>query len=145
MRWAEIVLLIVGLWVAFAPASWGWDAVAEASGEGTVLRFFLGAALILLAGLLLEKNRRRRDIKQVLDGVRALNLVIGGGRETEHPEAVDLLIRSLSGGDDEVRRIASENLARLTGEDFGDDADAWEEWWRRTRWESRGPRKSTPE
>jgi hypothetical protein len=34
---------------------------------------------------------------------------------------------------EELRRDAATTLRELTGQDFGEDADAWEDWWEENR------------
>jgi hypothetical protein len=44
-------------------------------------------------------------------------------------EAVPALIRLLGDEDEHVRRAAEHALKAITGQDFGQDADAWQAWW----------------
>jgi hypothetical protein len=43
-------------------------------------------------------------------------------------QALHVLIGALRSDDPNVRSTAVENLRRLTGQDFGEDANRWREW-----------------
>lgn len=45
------------------------------------------------------------------------------------PEVVPLLIQALGDEDEWVREDAAEALKEITGQDFGQNAAAWQEWW----------------
>jgi len=63
----------------------------------------------------------------------AIATVLGNFRERE---AIDILVGMLRDADLHVREQAVSSLAWLTGEQLGDDAAAWESWWRdhRGKW-----------
>jgi HEAT repeat protein len=44
-------------------------------------------------------------------------------------DAVPMLIRRLHNGDPTVRLFVKVALREITGEDFGEDSDAWQRWW----------------
>jgi hypothetical protein len=48
-------------------------------------------------------------------------------------EAVPALIGALGDSNDEVRQAAAEALQTVTGQNFGEDAKAWEQWWEQRR------------
>lgn len=47
----------------------------------------------------------------------------------EAKEAVPALIKALGDGDEDVRRAAALTLKAITGQDFGEDASRWQQWW----------------
>jgi hypothetical protein len=53
-----------------------------------------------------------------------------GGFPRRESEAVDILIAALRGRSESAREAALRQLRRLTGQDFGLKADAWEQWWK---------------
>jgi hypothetical protein len=130
MRYAELFLALLGLWLAVAPPAWGWEALAAEVGETRLVRFFLGFTLVILAGLLWEKNRMRSHIKVLVD---ALNRMLYGKDYAKHREAVDLLITAASGTNEEVRKNAVKSLEQITGQQFGQDVAAWRVWWEANR------------
>lgn len=52
------------------------------------------------------------------------------------PSAVAPLISALQDGNPDVRKVAAEALDAITGEDFGEDAVGWENWWKRHKTDS---------
>jgi hypothetical protein len=48
-------------------------------------------------------------------------------------QPVQPLLRMLRAKNAELRRDAATTLRELTGQDFGEDADAWEDWWEENR------------
>jgi hypothetical protein len=48
-------------------------------------------------------------------------------------EAIRILLGSLGAEDPTVRQTAAQQLSQLTGENFGEDAAAWKEWWSRNK------------
>ena len=47
----------------------------------------------------------------------------------EAKEAVPALIKAVGDQDESVRFAAARTLGKITGQDFGEDAAAWQEWW----------------
>ena len=131
MRASTAVFLILGLWLVLAPDGWGWSRLAGAlGGEVRLLRFFVGFALVTVAFLLVERARMKEDMKHLLD---ALHRLVYGRDYAKHREAVDILIRALYGSDEKVAKQAVARLEVMTGQAFGDDPDAWREWWKANR------------
>ena len=126
VRFAELFLALLGLWLALAPPAWGFGALASEVGSERLSRFFLGFAIVILAGLLYEKNRMRSHMRILVD---ALNRMLYGKDYAKHREAVDLLIRAASGTNADVREKAVKSLEQVTGQRFGEDIAAWRVWW----------------
>lgn len=49
-------------------------------------------------------------------------------------EAIPALIEALGDEDQYVRSAAAEALGKITGQDFGEDAGRWQEWWEERDW-----------
>jgi hypothetical protein len=45
-------------------------------------------------------------------------------------EAIRILLGSLRSESGKVRETSARQLVQLTGQDFGEDAAAWERWWK---------------
>jgi hypothetical protein len=74
-----------------------------------------------------DKNATLVDLQSQDADIRAeamTNLAI-----LEDPDSVALLIPGLRDDDRTVRLRASEALAWVTGQDFGEDEEKWNEWW----------------
>jgi hypothetical protein len=54
--------------------------------------------------------------------------VAGDGERAARLDAVRMLIAALRSDDEAIRRKSRQNLARLVGEDLGDDPAAWQQW-----------------
>jgi hypothetical protein len=87
---------------------------------------------VFVAGALgvLENLRTRTHMGQL---VGALRQIMGRTGTPASPavkaEAVEILLKSLKSDKDTVRKTAATQLSNLTGQDFGEDAEAWESWW----------------
>jgi HEAT repeat protein len=55
--------------------------------------------------------------------------VAGALRRTKDPRAIEPLIASLKDEDSDVRHNAARALKKVTGQDFGQDPEKWQEWW----------------
>jgi hypothetical protein len=53
--------------------------------------------------------------------------------------SIDFLVATISSLDGQLKYLAAVQLVRLTGENFGANADAWREWWQSRRDEFRVP------
>jgi hypothetical protein len=96
----------------------------------------LAIPLVLLVGAftLLESLRMRAHIAQLVGTLRGL-LGRSGAPPTPEVkrEAIEILVKSMRSENPSVRRTAAAQLRNLTGQAFGDAADAWEEWWEANR------------
>jgi hypothetical protein len=115
--------------------------------EGWV--FFVGVACVLLGAFDVALDKSRYCAKCGFRGrfasggktaaVVQENFGPSRQRRESHPDPahdpiaadqpVTPLLRMLRFRDEEKRKDAAETLKRLTGEDFGTDAEAWEAWW----------------
>jgi len=99
-------------------------------GESIGHRITIPFILVACAYMVLENLRTRIHIAQLVGALRSLM-----GRTGKPPtpeikrEAVEILLKSLRGGSETAREAAARQLKNLTGQDFGEDARAWEEWW----------------
>lgn len=122
-------LIIIGLWLVLSPVApeytgYGWLR-GVLGGEGAVARFFVGFLFLYFAGIVREKNEVRHLLRHLVSGARSS----GEGEEEQARTAVELLINGLGADRPETRVAALENLQRLTGQDLGDDQEAWQRWW----------------
>jgi len=98
--------------------------------EAILYRLILPFLLVSSAFGVVENLRTRAHIGQLVGALRGLM-----GRAGKTPsrkvrgEAIEILVGSLRSGKASVRRTASIQLGQLTGQAFGEDADAWEDWW----------------
>jgi hypothetical protein len=123
------VLLALGAWALLAPlvpSISGWSALVGAFGETPILRCAVGFLFIYFATLTREKYRMKFILEDVLE---ALNNFLYGKDYRRHREAVEILLRSLSSKDGQLRAKAVEALEKITGQRFGDDPGAWRKWW----------------
>ena len=126
-------LILIGLWLVLAPLAaeytgylWMRNALG---GDGAVARFFVAFLFLYFAGIVREKNELRSLLKRLVGSARAATQ-----QEPEQARtAVELLIQGLEAANPETRQAALDNLRRLTGEDFGQDREAWQVWWRQNR------------
>jgi hypothetical protein len=119
------LLLLIGL--AFAV----WFEASLFGGERGVIRLTVGVLCIYVALHSLERQRLEQAFRGVLAAFRSFR----GGEAVPPPaaderdQAVRILVEALRRGGP-AAPVALENLRRLTGEDFGAEAAAWEEWLR---------------
>jgi hypothetical protein len=147
-RLSVVTLYVAGLYFVlvptFLPGPLGWNLVAGQFGEVQVLAFAVGFLFLYMAVLTREKYRLR---SVTLDTLEALNMLLYGPGYRRHREAVDLLVRALRSAEGEARRTALRTLREMTGQTFGDDAEAWESWWseNRSRFRLHAAKDSGPE
>ncbi len=126
-------LIILGFWLILAPLvpDYTGYAVLERTlgGEGAVARFFVGFLFLYFAGIVREKNEVRYLLKKLTGNARAA----ASGQPEQARTAVELLINGLDAERPETRDAALENLKRLTGQDLGQDREAWQAWWSENR------------
>jgi len=120
-----LAVLLAAVLVAFGPR-------LGQSGEdhARVLRVVVAALCVALGLLLVLVRSLRRDLlamDELLDDVR-----FGAGTKRDR-DAVDILVRALRAPDERAREAALRTLRKITGADHGEDAGAWEAWWRASR------------
>lgn len=132
-----LVLFGVLLAVVFEPWLPGAAWLKAQFGEQVILR---GCVAVLACYVLIlwgESLRLHAMLSGVLQAFRQFDRERGGGKAeaaAKHPkarlEAARLLIAALGSGDASIRATSRHNLARLVGEDLGDDPAAWQQWLR---------------
>jgi len=93
-------------------------------------RLTIPFVLVACAYMVLENLRTRVHLAQLVGALRSLMGRTGVPPTPEiKREAIEILLKSLRGGNQAAREAAVRQLGKLTGQDFGEDAKAWEEWW----------------
>lgn len=138
-------LLLLGVLVVVVAEPWlpGSAWVRERFGEQALLRVCVAALVCYVLILWGEALRLHTILTGVLQAFRQFRDSQGGGgggasagRNAEAKrEAARLLIAALRSDDASIRQSSRTNLARLAGEDLGDDPAAWQRWLER-----QGPR-----
>jgi len=109
----------------FLLGKFGGDRVSP-DDERALLRTVV-ALLCFWAGFLwLLLHRTRCELAEMRSTMGDLRW---GAETVRQREAVDLLLRAVRLADRRVVDTAYKNLRRITGQDFGEDARAWERWW----------------
>ena len=97
-------------------------------------RFAIPLMLVVCAATLFESLRMRAHMSELVGVLRGLM-----GRTGKPPtvevkrEAIDILVKSMRSDNVSVRRTAYAQLRNLTGQELGESAEAWEQWWGRNR------------
>ena len=110
-----------------------WFEVRLLGEERGVLRLTVGVLCVYVAVQSLERQRLEDTFKQVLTAFQKFRAEVqrdGGAplpSAKERREAATILIAALRRGGP-TAELARENLRRVTGQDFGGDADAWQRW-----------------
>lgn len=140
-RATPLVLLVLTGLVWFEKVLPGASGFREAFGEDAVPRFVIGVLCLYVLLLVIERQRMERAFKDVLGAFRDFHRKGGpaqppaGSDGIQDPqgqqaqrEAMQILIAALRNSEDGVQQSSIHHLKRLSGEDFGDDADAWQRW-----------------
>lgn len=139
-------LVVVGLFLVVLPfVSPLRDVLDRAIEAVRLVELVLGFALLYIAFLLKDvRSLRQRNL--VLMETLLAALREGKVARKDH-EAVEILLTAVESGNDTARRAAGAQLARLTGQSFGEDAAAWRRWWAANRDSFRGrvERRDEPE
>ncbi len=97
-------------------------------------RLAMPFVLITSAYGVLENLRTRTHLGQLVGAIRSLMGKRGIEPTPEiKTEAFGILLKSLRSDDAKVRETAAVQLSSLTGQEFGEDVDAWEAWWANNR------------
>jgi hypothetical protein len=121
---AVALLFLIGLYVILGLDFLGWS---HFENLGTRLyRLLVGFLFLFVASLQMEKNRLRRRLDEVYEG---LNMLLYGKNYKRDREAIRILIGALSADKEDVRIKAWGELKRLSGQDFALDAEVWRSWW----------------
>lgn len=131
-------LLLLGVLVVVVAEPWlpGSAWVRERFGEQALLRVCVAALVCYVLILWGEALRLHTILTGVLQAFRQFRDSQGGGGSSANAgrnaeakrEAARLLIAALRSDDPSIRQSSRTNLARLAGEDLGDDPAAWQRW-----------------
>ena len=128
---AIVLLVLLALYFVAVPPqgfeSWGH-------------RLAIPLVLVVSASTIFESLRMRAHIGQLVGALRGLMGRSGAPPTPEvKREAIDILVRSLRSANPGVRRTASAQLRNLTGQELGESAEAWEQWWEKSRGDFSAP------
>ena len=133
-RATPIVLLALAGLAWFEKWLPGHETMASRFGEDGVLRFVLGLLCLYMVMLVVERQRLEQGFKQLVGAFkdfheqsRAAGSPAQAGSAKR--EAVELLVAALGSPDAEIRKNSVSHLKRLTGQDLGEDPQAWQAWW----------------
>lgn len=132
-----LVLFGVLLAIVFEPWLPGASWLKSQFGEQAVLRACLAVLACYVLILWGESLRLHTMLTGVLQAFRQFDRDRSGGGESSPPaaknpkarlEAARLLIAAMRSDDASIRATSRHNLARLVGQDLGDDPAAWQRW-----------------
>ena len=130
-RATPLVLLCLAAIVWFEK-SLPLGSLGEFLGESGLLRFVVGLLCLYTLMLVIERQRMELRFTQVLASFKDFyqqHSTDSDERDTAKSlEAVGILIAAVDSVEPTVRESAHSNLKRLTGKDFGQDRQAWQDW-----------------
>jgi len=134
---AATPLVLIGVLAAIVFEPWvpGGAWMKAQFGELVIVR---GAIVLLVFYVLLlwgEAIRLHSILMGVLSAFRQYDRGAGGkGEAAKNPktrlEAARLLVAAMASGDESIRTTCRHNLAKLAGEDHGEEPAAWQAWLR---------------
>jgi hypothetical protein len=129
---SPLVLIGICLLVWFERWIPGASAFTERLGQDFLLRFCIGLLALYVLLLWGESLRLHAMLTSVLKALHEFGRQRReeAGADGKRLEAVRLLVAALESEDPGVRRTGRQHLARLVGEDLGDDPAAWRGWLR---------------
>lgn len=102
--------------------------------ENWAHRIAMPVVLVACALLIFDNLRIRLHVAQLIGALRSLMGQSGAKVSPQvRAEAIGILIEALRSDRASARAAAAAQLRQMTGQQFGEDAAAWEEWWRRNR------------
>ena len=114
-------MLVVAVYLLFSPT----QGFGSSWHRALLPLLFFAAALNIFEGI-----RIRAHMAQLVGAMRFLAGRAGRNATPEiRGEAIEILIESMRSGTESVRTTAARELCKLTDEDFGTDAEAWQRWW----------------
>ena len=119
-----LVLVLFGLaiYVLVAPPP-GFE-------DNFVHRLVLPLLLVAAALGVLENLRTRAHIGQLIGALRGMMKKAGTPATPQiKAEAIEILLTSLRSDRPTVRKTAAVQLRNLTGQELGEDVEAWDRWW----------------
>lgn len=138
-RWFLVLLGAVFLFLAFSRSFHAW--VDRQLGLSRVFALGMAVLFFYVAFLGFDIGRLR---ERLLDLAEQILRVFYGPNFRRERQAVDILVRALRSDDPGVRATSLSHLKRLTGQDLGDNAEAWDEWWQAHRATFRAATTETP-
>ena len=134
---SPLVLLVLAGLVWFERYLPGHEAFARTFGKDFVQRFVLGVLCLYVLLLLAARYQMESSFRELVEALRRFragggdDAAAGGLDPKAQREALVLLCGALASGKAEVAQSSLEHLRRITGQDLGNDADAWRAWDRR--------------
>jgi|SRR5712671_3079841 len=126
------VLLAVGFIALFEPSFTGAQWFKQQFGAQFLLRACVAVLTVYVLLLWGESLRQRGIITGMLEALQDYHknraAEAAGKLTAAKIEAVGLLIAALGSADPKIRSSSRGNLARIAGEDLGDDPAAWQQW-----------------
>lgn len=134
---APVALLLGLCLVAAAILDFFADFLAQEIGLQRVLAGALGFLFLYVAWLARGQARLRERLLDLMEEV--LRVFYGPDFRRER-QAIDILVNAMESDSSSVRESSREHLIRLTGNDQGEDAVAWADWWDEHRSNFRSPK-----
>jgi len=124
-------LVVLGLVFISAAVFKSWQEWIE-NWIGSLNFIFLGLGFLFfyMAVLVAEKNLMRKRFIGLLEEIQGYFL---GPDFKQVCGAIDILIRTLESGEEKAIQLASNQLQKMTGEDFGPHPAQWKAWWAENR------------
>lgn len=127
-----LVLLVIALVALFGQSLPGASWLVGKLGETALLGMcvcLLSLYVLLLWGETLRLHVLMTSVLRELVAFRNQRAAEAQGRPlAQRLEAVRLLLPALASSDEQVRTKSLKNLSLLTGQDFGEDIEAWKGW-----------------
>ena len=124
-HYAPLLLLGIAVVVWIEP----WLPRPAGMPDDAFLRFAAGVVAVFGALILVQVQHLESLFKQVLQQFKQFHVQQSGeGKEHVKRDAASILVAALDSTDEKVRARAVQNLERLTGQRFGEDAAAWRAW-----------------
>ena len=133
-----LLLLGLALVVWLEPVIPGAEGLVRTFGDKAVLRFAVGLLCLFTLILMVERRQMQMAFEQIVVMLRqsrgnGAGQAAGGAEGAVDPaeqekmrrDALGILVAALESEDHEVRARAAENLERMTGQKFGEDASRW--------------------
>ena len=135
-------LTVLGLlFLACAFSSEAYTFADEQFGIGRVLAAASGFLFLYVAWLARGQARLR---ERLLDLMEEMLKLFYGPNFRRDRQAIDILVKAMESDNEDVRKSSVEHLRRLTGQEFGDDRGAWDQWWSDARGGFRTPSHRPP-
>ncbi len=131
-RFGPLLLLFSAGLIWFERFIPGRDALARELGEDFVIRLVVGLLCVFMALAMVERSQLGLAFRQVLGAFQQFHRQ---GRDPSagldpkaRRDAMTILLSALSGDNRTTAENALNHLRRLSGQDFGYDAERWRAW-----------------